>query len=67
MSDKTRPDSPLVTSVLRLENHLSELERIGGKVTAMDMTADIDVEHVQKLLKLFTDCSEEISEEVKNL
>ena len=67
MSDKTRPDSPLVTSVLRLQNHLSELERIGGKITAMDMTADIDVEHVQKLLKLFTDCSEEISEEVKNL
>ncbi|HET9220143.1 MAG TPA: hypothetical protein VFR18_24400 [Terriglobia bacterium] len=67
MSDKTRSDSLLVTSVLRLENHLSELERIGGKINAMDMTADIDVEHIQKLLALFTDCGEEISEEVKNL
>jgi HAMP domain-containing protein len=67
MSDKNRSDSPIVTSVLRLENHLSELERVGGKITAMDMTADIDVEHIQKLLTLFTDCGGEISEEVKNL
>ena len=69
MSEKNRPkhDSPLVTSVLRLDNHLAELERIGGKITSMGPGSDADIEHMQKLLSLFAECGEEISEEVKNL
>ena len=69
MSDRNRPkhDSPLVTSVLRLENHLAELERVGGKITSMEVSSDVDLEHMQKLLSLFAECGEEISEEVRNL
>jgi DNA repair exonuclease SbcCD ATPase subunit len=67
VSDKTKRDSPLVQSVLALDHQLAELERIGGKINSTDMTADVDVDFVQKLMTRFAECGRSISEEVSNL
>jgi len=67
MSNGNKHDSPLVNSVLALQGHLAELERIGGKITSMDMTGDVDAEFVQKLLMHFAECGQSVSDEVRNL
>jgi hypothetical protein len=67
MSNKTKRDSPLVTAVLALQNHLTELERVGAKINSADLTAEIDVEYIQKLMTRFAECGQGISEEVNNL
>src|ERR1700756_739047 len=67
MSNKIKRDSPLVKSVLALDNYLSELERIGTKINSADMTSDVDVEFIQKLMTRFAECGQGISEEVANL
>src|SRR5262245_22938562 len=67
MTDKTKRDSPLVTSVLALQNHLDEMERIGNKINSTDMSGDVDIEHVQKLMTRFAEYGQGVSEEVRNL
>jgi hypothetical protein len=67
MSNKTKQDSPLVASVLALQNHLSELERIGARINTTDLTGEIHVEHIQKLMTHFAECGQGISDEVSNL
>jgi oligoendopeptidase F len=67
MSNKTKRDSPLVKSILALDNYLTELERIGTKINSTDMTSDFDVEYVQKLMTRFAECGKGVSEEVTNL
>jgi len=67
MSNKAKRDSPLVKSVLALDNYLAELERIGTKINSADMTSDVDVEFIQKLMTRFAECGQGISEEVTNL
>jgi uncharacterized phage infection (PIP) family protein YhgE len=67
MTDKTKRDSPLVDAVLALQNYLDELSRIGNKINSTDMTGDVDVEHVQKLMARFAECGRGVSEEVQNL
>jgi hypothetical protein len=66
MSNKNQRDSPLVSSVLALQNHLNELERVGAKINSTDLTVDIDVEFIQKLMNRFAECGQGISEEVQN-
>jgi len=67
MSNKDKRDSPLVKSVLALDNHLTELERVGNKINSTDMASDFDLEYVQKLMARFAECGQGISEEVTNL
>src|SRR5260370_19026816 len=67
MSNKINRDSPLVKSVLALDNYLTELERVGTKINSTDMTSDFDVEYIQKLMTRFAECGQGISEEVSNL
>ena len=67
MSNKSKQDSPLVKSVLALDNYLSELERVGAKINSTDMTSDFDVEHLQKLMNRFSECVQGVSEQVANL
>jgi chromosome segregation ATPase len=67
MSNKINRDSPLVKSVLALDNHLTELERVGTKINSTDMTSDFDLEYIQKLMTRFAECGQGISEEVTNL
>lgn len=67
MSNKNKDQSPLVKSVLALDNYLSELERVGTKINSTDMTSDFDIEFVHKLMTRFAECGQGISEEVTNL
>jgi chromosome segregation ATPase len=67
MSDKSKRNSPLVQSVLALDNYLAELERVGTKINSTDMTADVDVEYIQKLMTRFAECGQGVSTEVSNL
>jgi len=67
MSNKTKRDSPLVSAVLALQDYLSELERIGQKINAEDLTRDVDLEYIQKLMNRFAECGDGISREVTNL
>jgi len=55
-----------VNSVLALQHHLSELERVGAKINSTNLTGDIDVEFIQKLMNRFAECGQGISEEVQN-
>ena len=66
MPNKVKQDSPLVKSVVALDNYLTELERVGTKINTTDMTSDFDIEYVQKLMARFTECGQGISEEVTN-
>jgi hypothetical protein len=67
MSDKIKKDSPLVKSVLALDNYLAELDRVGTKINSTDMMSDFDVEYIQKLMTRFAECGQGIAEEVSNL
>src|SRR5437868_3391735 len=67
MSNKSKRESPLVKSVLALDNYLTELERVGTKINSTDMTSDFDIEFVHKLMTRFAECGQGISEEVTNL
>ena len=67
MSNKARRDSLLVQSVLALDAHLSELERVGTKIQSTDMASDFDVDYVQKLMNRFAECGQGVSDEVANL
>ena len=67
MGQKDKRDSPLVNSVLALDDHLTELERIGGKINSTDMSSDVDAEHIQKLMTRFAECGQGVSVEVANL
>jgi hypothetical protein len=67
MSNKAKRDSPLVRSVLALDDYLAELERVGTRINSTDMTSDVDVEHIQKLMTRFAECGQGVSAEVTNL
>src|ERR1700746_965853 len=67
MSNKTKRDSPLVKSVLALDNYLSELERVGTKISSTDMQSDFDIDFIQKLMARFAECGQGVSDEVTNL
>src|SRR5258708_4911308 len=67
MSNKAKRDSPLVKSVLALDNYLAELERIGTKINSTDMKSDFDIEYIHKLMTRFAECGQSVSDEVTNL
>ena len=67
MSDKIKRDSPLVQSVLALDNYLAELERVGNRINSTDLTANFDIELLQKLMTRFAECGQGISAEISNL
>src|SRR5688572_13052385 len=67
MNNNTKRDSPLVVSVIALQNYLSELERVGARINSADMTSDVDVDYIQKLMTRFSECGQGVSDELSNL
>ena len=57
----------MVKSVLALDEYLAELERVGAKINATDMTSGFDVEFIQKLMTRFAECGQGVAEEVAKL
>jgi chromosome segregation ATPase len=62
-----KSQSPLVESVLALDEHFSNLERLGAKIGDLDMKSDFDFEQAQRLLNLFAECGNGISTEITTL
>src|SRR4051794_28585430 len=59
--------SPLVKSVLALDEYFIELERLGTKINSLDMKSDFDFEHAERLIARFAECGQGVSDEVQNL
>jgi chromosome segregation ATPase len=64
MSNKTKQSSPLIKSVLALQDDLYELERLGGKINSEDLSVDFDVEYFQKLIARFAECGQRLATEM---
>lgn len=60
-------NSPLVRSVLALENHFSELIRLGSKIEDLGMKSDTDFEQAERLMKHFAEHGEGVASEVVQL
>ena len=69
MSDTIRlkDASPLVQSVIALDAHFANLERLGGKLEEIKLKSDTDFEQARKLLAHFAECGEGITEQISNL
>ena len=67
MTNNSKRDSLLVASVIALQNYLAELERIGAKINSADMTSDVDIDYIQKLMTRFAECGQGVSDELSNL
>jgi chromosome segregation ATPase len=67
MSNKSKEQSPLVKSVLTLDNYLTELERVGTKINSIDMQSDFDLDYVHKLMTRFAECGQGVTQEVSHL
>lgn len=65
MSDiKIKNPSTLVQAILKLDNHFSEMIRLGSKIETMEMKSDFDFEQAERLIKHFAECGEGVSTEV---
>lgn len=67
MSNQIKNPSPLVETVLKLDNYLSEIVRLGEKIEGMELKTDFDFEQAQKLMNHFTQCGQGVAEEVVQL
>lgn len=67
MTNKIKNPSPLVETVLKLDNYLSEIVRLGEKIDEMELKTDFDFEQAQKLMNHFTQCGQGVAEEVVQL
>jgi predicted RNase H-like nuclease (RuvC/YqgF family) len=67
MTNDSKRDSPLVVSVIALQNYLTELERVGAKINSADMTSDVDLDCIQKLMVRFSQCGQGVSDELSTL
>jgi len=65
MSDiKIKNPSPLVQTILKLDNYFSEMIRLGNKIETMELKSDFDFEQAERLIKHFAECGEGVSTEV---
>lgn len=56
--------SPLVKAVVALDNHLSDLNRLGTKIEAMELQSDFDFEQAQRHIDLFAKAGQSVSDEI---
>lgn len=67
MSKADKTQSPLVQSVLALDQYLIELERVGEKIKSAPMKTEFDIEQVRRLMVRFAEYGQGVSTEVTNL
>jgi hypothetical protein len=66
-SQKIKNPSPLVQTVLALDNYFSELIRLGAKIETMELKSEFDFEQIERLINRFTECGQGVSDEVIQL
>ena len=59
--------SPLVESVMALDEHFAGLERIGEKIRSMPLKTETDQEQMRKMLTKFAEYGAGVSDEVSKL
>jgi HPt (histidine-containing phosphotransfer) domain-containing protein len=67
MNTKIKNPSPLVEAVLKLDNYLAEIVRLGAKIEEMELKSDFDFEQVQRLMTHFAECGQGVTDEVMSL
>jgi chromosome segregation ATPase len=67
MADAKKLGSPLVQTVVALDEYFSELERVGNKIATMDLKTDSDFEQARRLMSRFAECGEGVTAEVTAL
>lgn len=67
MSITIKNPSPLVLAVVSLDNHLTEMIRLGSKIEETELKSNFDFEQVQKMITHFTECGEGVSQDVIRL
>ncbi len=56
--------SPLVLSVLALDEHFSELNRLATRIDEIDLKSNFDFEQSEKLIALFAEAGQAISVDI---
>lgn len=64
---KTKEISSLAKSVLSLDEHFQELDRLSSQIGACDMMSEFDLERSRKQMNRFTECGQLVSVEITNL
>lgn len=64
---KIKNPSALVQAIVKLDNYFSEMVRLGDRIETMDLKSDFDFEQAERLIKVFAECGEGVSEEVLNM
>lgn len=64
---KLREVSPLVQSVIALDKHVSELERLGQKIEEQPLKSEFDFQQVRKLMASFAEHGQGVADEVTRL
>lgn len=67
MAKNVKDQSPLVASVLALDSHLADLERLGAKINEAQMKSDFDREQMRRLLTHFAEYGQNVAHEVTEL
>ncbi len=56
--------SPLVLSILALDEHFSEMARLAGRIDEMDLKSNFDFEQSERLINLFAECGQAVSGDI---
>ncbi len=59
-----KSQSQLVTSVLTLDGHFADLQRLGEKIESLRMETDFDFDQVKRHMELFSKAGEGVSSEI---
>jgi hypothetical protein len=58
--------SPLVLSILTLDEHFSEMARLSARIDEMDLKSNFDFEQSERLINLFAECGQAVSGDIAN-
>ena len=65
--NKGKDQSPLVQSVCSLDDHFSNLERLGQKIDEMKLNSESDMQQVSRLMLHFSEHGEGIAKDIAEL
>jgi len=67
MNEKLKNQSPLVQSVLNLDTHFSDLERLSSRIQDLELKTDFDMNQARQLMARFSESAQAVSTEIVEL
>ncbi len=64
---KNKTQSPLVQSVLNLDGHFADLERLSARIEEIELKSEFDFTQARQLLGRFAECAQSVSTEIVDL